>query len=91
MGGMGSAGAPDILCALCREAIGLVCEAVPGAKGAVRRRKVRLGRVAAGGCILGHLGTKLRVRPQLAVPVQGSLKLWSPAAAWASRAGQEWC
>lgn len=27
----------------CREAIGLVCEAVPGAKGAVRRRKVRLG------------------------------------------------
>lgn len=41
-GGMCWGGHADIpLCVPPREAIGLVCEAVPGAKGAVRRRKVR--------------------------------------------------
>lgn len=45
-------GGPDVPLCSCREAIGLVCEAVPGAKGAVRRRKVS----AAGGSCLGAAG-----------------------------------
>lgn len=64
-------------CAPCREAIGLVCEAVPGAKGAVRRRKVRLGWGAAGGehAWLSGRGAKGRIPAQLALPRLGSLGL----------------
>jgi len=61
-------GADTPLCSR-REAIGLVCEAVPGAKGAVRRRKVRPGRGAAGGSGLGAEG---QILAQPAVPELGS-------------------
>lgn len=50
--------------AFCREAIGLVCEAVPGAKGAVRRRKVRPVWEAAWGVCMAGLGTGPRTRSQ---------------------------
>ena len=54
-----------------------MCEAVPGAKGAVRRRKVRPGWGAAEGERArppGH-GAEGRIPAQLAVPGLGSLGL----------------